>query len=63
MSLTREKKDWIVKYIEEEGFDNLFTTYTDFKDIDDKEFHELVNEYRQAVKKLSKYVGYEGYDV
>ena len=57
-----KEKDEICSVIDNEGFDYTFTSKTSFKDIKDEEFHKLRNEYIQAQKKLSKYVGWDNWE-
>jgi len=45
--------------IENEGFDYAFRNYSDFKEVDDPEFHKLRQDYVNAANALEKYVGTE----
>lgn len=46
-----------VKYrMKEEGFDYCFDGYSDWKEIKDKHFHKLRNNYLNAMKELKEYV-------
>jgi hypothetical protein len=57
------QEDMIYVYatIEDEGFDYCFNGYSDFKDIEDPEFHRLRLEYLEAAKRLQKYVSENAY--
>jgi hypothetical protein len=54
--MTRDDAIYISGIIKEEGFDYCFESYSDFKDIDDEEFHKLRNDYLTAMKKLFNYI-------
>ena len=43
--------------IENEGFWYCFTGYSAWKDIEDKEFHRLLDEMIDASDKLKEYIG------
>ncbi|MCK9447256.1 hypothetical protein M0Q50_10435 [bacterium] len=51
-------EDWEqVKYrMEEEGFDYCWSYYSNFKEIEDEEFHKLRKLYIEISEKLEKYV-------
>ena len=42
--------------IEKEGFHYCFMYYSEFNEIDDKEFHELRAEYKEVTNQLSAYL-------
>ena len=54
----KEKENWeSLKYrIEEEGIHYCFNDYSDFKEIKDKNFHELRKAYLKSAKELEAYV-------
>ena len=45
--------------IEKEGFESAFVDYSDFKDIQDAEFHEKRKAYLDSRKALVEYLGLE----
>ncbi len=45
--------------IDQEGFDYTFISYSDFKAIDDEQFHKLRKAYVKAHDELKDYIGYE----
>ncbi len=45
--------------IEQEGFDYTFTSYTDFIEIKDEEFHRLIDNFITHRKALADYIGCE----
>jgi hypothetical protein len=57
--LSTEEKELINGVVDGEGFDYGFAHYTDFPEIDDKEFHELRNEYLEARQNLLDYCDIE----
>jgi len=48
--------DNIFYRIDEEGFDYCMRHYSDWKEINDKKFHELRLKYIQAQKELDQYI-------
>lgn len=46
----------VLEIIDQEGFDYCFLHYTDFKEIKDKKFHKLIDDYVEATKKLENYI-------
>jgi hypothetical protein len=42
--------------MDEEGFEYCFEGYSDWKDIEDEEFHRLRLQYLQSAKDLRKYI-------
>ena len=53
---TRDKAD-VIATIDNEGFDYCFRYYSNFKEIEDEEFHRLRVAYISAANALSEYVG------
>jgi hypothetical protein len=45
--------------IQNEGFDQAFVDYSDFKEVEDAEFHAKRKAYLQARKDLADYIGCE----
>jgi hypothetical protein len=45
--------------IEEEGFHYAFVDYSDWEEIKDVKFHELLKRYQDATSELRKYIGYD----
>lgn len=43
--------------IEKEGFEYTFVDYSDFDEVDDKEFHDLRKAYLEARSKFAKFLG------
>lgn len=39
-----------------EGFDYSFRSYSDFEDVEDRTFHDLVSIYTEAADNLEKYL-------
>ncbi len=46
----------VLDYVENEGFDYCFTSYSTFDDVEDEEFHQLRKAYMKAANKLEKYL-------
>jgi hypothetical protein len=46
--------------VDGEGFDYAFVHYSDFKEIDDEEFHTLRKAFVSAREALAEYCGLEG---
>lgn len=51
-----EKLEYLVAKIRDEGFHYCFIHYSDFKDIEDSEFHELREKYVDTTKKLEVFI-------
>jgi len=47
----------VVDTIDNEGFDYAFRHYSDFKEIEDVEFHRLRQAYEDAAEALEEYLG------
>lgn len=45
--------------VEKEGFESAFVDYSDFKDIQDEEFHQKRKAYLDSRKALVEYLGLE----
>ncbi len=50
---------YIAGSVEKEGFEGAFVDYSDFKDIQDEEFHAKRKSYLDARKALVEYLGLE----
>lgn len=48
---------YVVDCVEDEGFAYAFLHYSDFKEIEDKEFHRLRENFENAAHELAEYVG------
>lgn len=46
----------VLDYVENEGFDYCFTSYSGFEDVDDEKFHELRKAYVKAHDELESYL-------
>ncbi len=46
----------VVDYVENEGFDYCFTSYSSFDDVEDEKFHELRKAYIKAHDVLESYL-------
>jgi hypothetical protein len=55
--MTEAQKENVRQRIWNEGMDYCFLRYSNFKEIRDKEFHILRENYIKASKALGKYVG------
>ena len=53
---TREKIDFLLSKMNSEGFDYCFTSYSDWKEIESKSFHQLRRKYIKAKAGLEKYI-------
>jgi hypothetical protein len=51
-----EEKRAVAIRMKQEGFDYCFRLYSDFEEIEDREFHKLREAYIDAANKLEKYV-------
>lgn len=51
--------EYVQGKVENEGFDYTFRSYSDFKDIKDKDFHALRIAYVEAADSLAEYIGCE----
>jgi hypothetical protein len=54
--MTSEDANYVLSKIENEGFDYCFIDYSDFKEIDDEEFHRLREAYVKAHTELEAYL-------
>jgi hypothetical protein len=54
--MNKKEKEFIKEVIENEGFDYAFTQYSSFDEIEDSEFHKLINQYVEAQRKLKNYI-------
>jgi hypothetical protein len=57
--MTSEDKQIVLDTIECEGFDYAFAGYSDFPQIEDKEFHEKRRAYLKARQDLAELIGFE----
>ena len=55
-----KKKDriYVLDTIDSDTFEYAFVNYSDFKEIEDKEFHVLREAYLEARADLAEYIGY-----
>ena len=58
-SMKIKDRKYVVQTIEQEGFEYVFMNYSNFEDIEDEEFHKLINEYKNSAKNLANYIGYK----
>jgi len=56
MALKKLERNYVSDTIDNEGFDYAFNDYTDFKEIEDEEFHRLRVAYCEASKALKAYI-------
>lgn len=54
--MTKEDAEYVDSKIENEGFHYTFIDYSDFNDIEDKQFHKLRIEYENSAKALKDYI-------
>ena len=47
---------YVVETVENEGFYYAFRDYSDFKEVEDEEFHRLRMEFLKAGERLGKYL-------
>lgn len=57
--MTQQDKQHIIDLIENEGVDYAFNYASDFSDISDSTFHELLKNYRDSRQALLDYIDYE----
>lgn len=57
--MNEDERTIVQDRVEMEGFDYTFRFYSDFDDIQDKEFHRLRAAYKQAAEELAEYIGTE----
>jgi hypothetical protein len=57
MSLSKEDREDVQVYIDQEGFDYALRHKTSFDFIKDDEFHRLLRAYREAAQKIEDYIG------
>lgn len=55
--MTKKERKYVTERVDNEGFDYCFVHYSDFKEIEDEEFHKLREAYLEAQYKLAEYVG------
>ncbi|MCW3466523.1 hypothetical protein [Chitinophaga nivalis] len=55
--MTEEQKEMLVNLVENEGMEQTFIMYSDFKEIEDEEFHTLRKAYEDAHQKLEAFIG------
>lgn len=60
--LPESKKEGVLSYIDNEGFNNTFTGGYDYKGIKDSKLNKLINFYLKSVKELSDYIGLDKYE-
>jgi len=54
--MTGKEKKFVLDVIENEGLDYSFVHYSDFKEVEDKKFHELKDAYLKAREELKSYI-------
>lgn len=57
--MNQQNKQYIFDLIENEGIDYSFNYASDFSDISDNTFHELLKDYRTSRQALLDYIDYE----
>lgn len=57
--MANKKFQIVLDTIEEEGFHYAFVDYSDWEEIKDVKFHELLKRYQDATSELRKYIGYD----
>jgi len=57
--MTGKQFRYVLETVESEGFDYTFTSYSDFEEIEDEEFHRLRQDFLDARRKLAEYIGLE----
>ena len=57
--MTEKQKQEVCQTIDNEGFDYTFVHYSSWKEIEDKKFHELLNQYKSAKQAIENYIDYE----
>lgn len=60
--MDKAQQKYIQEIVEFEGFEYAFCHYSDFKEIQDEEFHTARKAYEEAAKKLKKIIGLKEYD-
>lgn len=55
-NLKKSDADSVISIIETEGFHETFTHYSSFRDINDVKFHQLRQQYINAVNDLTNYL-------
>jgi len=55
--MTGKEVNYIQETIANEGIDYGLNDYTDFEEVKDKRFHNLLQDYRESRKDLLAYVG------
>ncbi len=54
--MNSEDAESVLQRIGQEGFHYCFKNYSDFKEINDKEFHKLRKRYLKTASELEKYL-------
>ena len=52
------QKKHVLETVEQEGFDYAFISYSNFEEIESKDFHEARKEFLNAREKLATIIGY-----
>jgi hypothetical protein len=55
--MTKDEKESIDEAIEIDGFDYAMTSYSDWEEIDDDRFQELLRSFIEARQELADYLG------
>ena len=60
-NISRKQYESLLDKIESEGFDYALIDYSDWKNIKDAKFQELIRQFRKARNDLKKYIGIDDY--
>jgi len=56
--MKKEDRIYVLDTIDNDSFEYAFVDYSDFNEIEDKEFHVLRQAYLEARDNLAEYIGY-----
>ena len=56
--MAKKKFESVLDAIEAEGFHYALVDYSNWDDVKDAKFHELLKKFQDASSELSKYIGY-----
>lgn len=54
--MVKLERDYVTQTVDQEGFDYAFINYSNFEEIEDKEFHRLRLQYVKAHDELNDYI-------
>jgi len=54
--MTKKEAEMLLYKVDMEGFDYCFTDYSDWEEIEDKQFHLLREKYIEAANNLEQYL-------